>query len=121
MTNWTKTDLTAIDRDGELHVAAYRLDGTLRTSRIVWHVVVDDALYIRSVRGIEGAWYRGVQRTGAGVIDAVGVHAEVEFTHDDTRDDAIDAAYRDKYGTGPAVRAITSAQARATTLRVEPR
>ncbi|MFD4368630.1 DUF2255 family protein [Rhodococcus sp. NPDC058521] len=121
MIDWTETDLAAIDRDGELHVAAHRPDGTVRTSKIVWHVVVDDTLYIRSVRGTDGAWYRGVQRTGTGVIDAGGVHADVLFAHDDTRDDAIDTAYHDKYGDGSAVEAITSTQARATTLRVDPR
>jgi hypothetical protein len=35
--------------------------------------------------------------------------------------DAIDRAYHAKYGDGPAVRSITSPQATATTLRVEPR
>lgn len=120
MTDWTRTDLRAIDRAGELRVAAHRPDGTLRDPRIVWHVVVDGALYIRSVRGIDGAWYRGVQRTGTGSIDSGGVRAEVVFTHDDTRDDAIDEAYRAKYGTGSAVDHITNATARGTTLRVDP-
>ncbi|WP_154796004.1 DUF2255 family protein [Occultella kanbiaonis] len=120
MTAWNPADLAAIDAVGELDVAAHRPDGSLRNSRIVWHVVVDDALYLRSVRGEEGAWYRGVQRTGTGVIDAGGVHAEVTFTRDDTHDPAIDAAYRAKYGSSSAVRAITNAVATATTLRVDP-
>jgi len=72
------------------------------------------------VRGGDGAWYRGVQRTGTGAIDSGGVHAEVTFTRDDTHDGAIDAAYRIKYGNGAAVDSITSTTARATTLRVEP-
>ncbi|PJI91160.1 DUF2255 family protein [Luteimicrobium subarcticum] len=121
MSTWDAADLTAIDSDGELEVAAHRPDGTLRTPRTVWHVVVDDRLYVRSVRGQDGAWYRGVQRTGTGAIDAGGVHAEVTFTPDDSRDDAVDAAYRAKYGTGSAVQSITSPVARATTLRVDPR
>jgi len=66
MSDWNSAELAAIDADGELRVAAHRPDGTLRTPRIVWHVVVDDHLYIRSVRGVDGAWYRGVQRTGTG-------------------------------------------------------
>ncbi|GAA1728751.1 hypothetical protein GCM10009809_25420 [Isoptericola hypogeus] len=121
MTSWNPADLAAIDADGELHVAAHRPDGTLRTPRIVWHVVVDDALYLRSVRGTDGAWYRGVQRTGTGEIDAGGVRSEVTFTRDDAHDDAIDRAYHAKYGGGSAVQAITSPAATATTLRVEPR
>jgi hypothetical protein len=120
MTSWNAQDLAAIDADGELRVAADRPDGTVRASRIVWHVVVDGSLYIRSVRGTDGAWYRGVQRTGTGVIDAGGVHATVAFVRDDTHDDAIDAAYHAKYGNGTAVEHITSPTARATTLRVEP-
>ncbi|MGW2092245.1 DUF2255 family protein [Promicromonospora sukumoe] len=118
---WTPEDLAAIDGDGELRVAAHRPDGTLRTPRIVWHVVVDDALFIRSVRGQDGAWYRGTQRTGTGAIDAGGVHADVTFTPDDAHDEAIDRAYHAKYGNGSAVRSITSPVATATTLRVDPR
>jgi hypothetical protein len=121
VSTWTPDDLAAIDGDGELHVAAHRPDGTLRTPRIVWHVVVDDALYIRSVRGTEGAWYQGVQRTGTGEIDAGGVHSAVAFIHDDAHDDAVDRAYHAKYGDGEAVRRITTPEATATTLRVEPR
>lgn len=120
MTDWTPADLAAIDGDGELRVAAHRPDGTLRTPRTVWHVVSDGDLFIRSVHGEEGAWYRGVQRTGTGTIDAGGVHAEVTFTRDDTHDKAIDQEYHVKYGDGPAVRSITSPEATATTLRVEP-
>lgn len=120
MTDWTPADLAAIDRAGEIRVAAHRTDGTLRPSTIVWHVVVDGALFVRSVRGEEGAWYRAVRRTGTGTIDAGGVHADVTFTPDDTHDAAIDHAYRAKYGNGSPVRAITNAVATATTLRIDP-
>jgi hypothetical protein len=121
MPDWTPDDLAAIDGDGELHVAARRPDGTLHTPRIVWHVVVDGHLFIRSVRGEDGAWYRGVRRTGTGEIDAGGVRADVTFTPDDARDAAIDLAYHAKYGDGSAVTSITSPTATATTLRVDPR
>ncbi|WP_419702978.1 DUF2255 family protein [Promicromonospora sp. NFX87] len=121
MSTWTPEDLAAIDDDGELRVAAHRPDGTLRAARIVWHVVVGKALFIRSVRGQDGAWYRGVLRTGTGAIDAGGVHTEVTFTPDDGQDEAIDQAYHAKYGDGSAVRSITSPIATATTLRVDPR
>lgn len=118
---WDPADLAAIDAAGESTVAAYRPDGTLRTPRIIWHVVADGQLFIRSVRGADGAWYRGVERTGTGVLEAGDIRTEVAFVRDDTHDAAIDDAYRAKYGTGSAVRSITTSQATATTLRVEPR
>ena len=79
MTAWNPTDLAAIERAIELRVAADRPDGTRQTPRIVWHVVVDNFLFIRSVRGENGAWYRALQRIGTGVIDAGGVHSGVTF------------------------------------------
>lgn len=118
---WDPAELATIDVAGESTVAAYRPDGTVRTPRIIWHVVADGHLFIRSVRGTDGAWYRGVERTGTGVLEADGVRAEVTFTRDDAHDAAIDQAYRAKYGTGSAVQSITSPTASATTLRVDPR
>jgi hypothetical protein len=117
---WDPDDLAALERVGEIDVAAHRADGTLRDPRIVWHVVVDGALFVRSVRGEGGAWYRGVLRTGTGVVDGGGVRVDVTFTPDADHDDAIDAAYRARYGSGSAVRAITDPVAVATTLRVDP-
>lgn len=121
MSDWPPTDLAAIDDDAELHIAAYRPDGTPHPAKIVWHVVVDGALYLRSVRGDAGAWYRAARRTHTGVVEAGGVRAEVAFVPDDEHDDSIDRAYRAKYGSSAAVRSITSPTARATTLRVDPR
>lgn len=120
MTSWPSAQLAAIDADAEIDVAAARSDGTLRPFRTIWHVVVDHHLYIRSVRGTAGVWYRGVERTGTGRLSTGRAAIDVTFARDDSRDEAIDQAYRDKYGTGSPVRSITSAQARATTLRVEP-
>lgn len=121
MSDWEPAALRAFERAGEIDIAAYRPDGTLRTPRIVWHVVVDGSLYLRSVRGEEGAWDRGVLRTGIGQIRWGGATAQVTFVADHSQDGAIDRAYRAKYGGGSPVVAITSPTASATTLRVEPR
>ncbi|WP_028660471.1 DUF2255 family protein [Nocardioides insulae] len=121
MTEWNPEDLSALADAGEIDIAAYRADGSLRSPRIVWHVAVDGSLYLRSVRGEAGAWYQGVRATGHGVIEGGGDRAEVTFSRDDSLDDAIDRAYHDKYGDGSPVRAITSPAAVATTLRVDPR
>ncbi len=119
MTAWDPDDLAAMDGAEELLVAAHRTDGTLRPATIVWHVVVDGALFIRSVHGEAGGWYRAVRRTGTGTVEAGGVRADVRFTRDDAHDEAVDRAYVAKYGEGPDVVAIVNATATATTTRVD--
>jgi hypothetical protein len=119
LTAWTYEELSAIARANELTVAPVRDDGTVQSGRIVWVVRRGDAIYIRSVNGDEGAWFRGVQKHHAGHISARGVEVDVSFedaNHD--LDDAIDEEYRRKYGRSTAVERITGPKARATTLRV---
>lgn len=121
MTTWTAQELSSLDRTGEIRVAGRRDDGSLRKLVIIWHVVVDDALYARSVRGTEGKWYQGVIEHFEGAISWGGQTRDVTYTLDDSRDAAIDAAYAAKYGNGSATRAITNATAKQTTLRIDPR
>jgi len=120
MTDWTDDELDRIGRADELRVAGRRSDGTLRRLVIIWQVRVDDSVYIRSVNGPDAAWFRGTQVLGEGRIESGGVAKDVVFTRDDSVDDRIDEAYRRKYGSGSAVRSITSALASSTTLRVDP-
>ncbi|MEN2740680.1 DUF2255 family protein [Microbacterium sp. X-17] len=121
MSDWTKEELNELSRAYEVRVAGRRQDGSARPLVIVWHVVVDGVLYLRSVRGPEGKWYQGVTRYGEGFLNWGGQTREVTYTHDDSRDGAIDVAYSAKYGNGSPTRAITNALATETTLRVDPR
>ncbi|MCW2528096.1 MAG: hypothetical protein JWM76_2956 [Pseudonocardiales bacterium] len=128
MTAWTPAELDEIDGTGEVDVAARRTDGTLRSARIVWVVRYGDAVYVRSVNGTAAAWYRGVQTRHEGELTAGGLERPVAFvetgehTGDSSElDDALDAAYRNKYGrSSSAVAHITAYAARATTLRLDP-
>ena len=121
MTAWTPAELAGLARASEVRVAGRRADGSSRTLTIVWHVVVDGNLYVRSVKGPAGQWYRGVAHHFEGFLHRSGATREVAFTLDRTRDDAIDAAYFAKYGDGSPSRAITSSLAKQTTMRVDPR
>ncbi|BDI22960.1 DUF2255 family protein [Herbiconiux sp. L3-i23] len=120
MSSWSDADLATLDRVGEIRIAGRRDDGSTRKPVIIWHVVVDGVLYVRSVRGTAGGWYRGVARRFEGTIEWDGAPHAVTFVLDGSRDDEVDAAYFAKYGRGSSSQAITSATAKATTLRVEP-
>ncbi|MGN6741966.1 MAG: DUF2255 family protein [Amnibacterium sp.] len=121
---WTPDQLSRLDRAQELRIAGRRDDGSLRPLVIIWAVVVDDDLYLRSVRGADGAWYKGVQQHHEGRIESGGVAADVRFADvpgGDPVQDRIDAAYAAKYRSyRSAVESITAKAAVATTLRVIP-
>jgi hypothetical protein len=123
---WTSAQLDEIDRNDEVNVAPRRADGSLAAPRIVWAVRVGDEVFIRSVNGTEGAWYRTTRASHAGHLAVGGVEADVVFGDVDAADDElggrIDAAYRAKYSRYPGpVASITAGKARSTTLRLEPK
>jgi hypothetical protein len=120
MTAWTDEQLAGIGGADELRIAPRRPDGTLKSSRIIWVVRHVDDLYVRSVNGADGHWFRGVQAMHAGHITVGDVDADVLLEDaDHGLNNAIDEEYRRKYGrTSTAVDHITSEQARATTMRL---
>ena len=125
MTTWTSEELNGIGKADELEIATLRTDGTLRKAVIIWAVRVGDELYVRAVKGRSGLWFRHAQERHEGHIQAGGVDKDVAFEEADADralNDQIDAVYRSKYGhpSGP-VTSITSAAARAATIRLVPR
>jgi hypothetical protein len=119
---WSDEQLVDIGETDELRIAPLRRDGTLQPPRIIWVVRHGDDVYVRSVNGPDGGWFRGAQARRAGHISAGSVEADVLFEDaDHDLDDEIDEAYRRKYGrSSTAVEHITSLTARSTTIRLVP-
>jgi hypothetical protein len=125
MTGWTSQELTKIGTAEELQIQSMRRDGTLRRSVTIWVVRHDDRLYVRSVNGPTGSWFRGTRARGQGHIRAGGVDKDVRFVFVDVDDDVnhqIDSAYRAKYGRYPArfVDPVLTPAARAATIELVP-
>ena len=126
MTTWTSEELDRIGRAGELDLRSLRRDGTLRDPVTVWVVRDGDDLYLRSMHGRDGAWYRGTQTRHEGHIQAGGVEKDVTFTDagaDSALNDRLDSAYRDKYhryGTN-IVGGVVNPASRASTIKLVPR
>ena len=124
MSAWTSGELERIASADELEIAAVRRDGTLRMPVTVWVVRLGDDLYVRSVKGPTGAWFRGTQARHEGRIQAGGVDRDVTFVEADTAlGDEVDRAYRTKYRRYAAniVNSVLTPGARSATLRVVPR
>jgi hypothetical protein len=124
MTAWTSDELARIGTATELEIASARRDGSLRNPRTIWVVRVGDDLYVRSMYGRAGGWFPATQVRHQGHIRAGGVDKDVTFADaDPDRDDAIDAAYRDKYRRyGPnIIGSVVNPEARAATIKLVPR
>ena len=124
MTTWTSDELTRIGSAEEVQIASLRRDGTLRKPVTIWVVPYGDGLYVRSVKGPGGAWFRGIQETHEGRIRAGGVQKDVTFV-DAARDidGEINAAYRAKYRqyAGSILNSVLTPEARSTTTKLVPR
>ncbi|MGB3330223.1 MAG: DUF2255 family protein [Thermomicrobiales bacterium] len=120
---WTAAQLATIAAADELTIASRRKDGSLRDPVIVWVVRHDNDLFVRAVRGRTSPWFRGVQSRHEGHIRAGGVQQDVTFEEASDEDlDALDAAYRRKYGryAKSIVDSTVTPDARAATLRLVP-
>ena len=121
---WTSEELNKIGNAEELQIASLRLDGSLRKAVIIWVVRLGDELYVRSVKGRDSGWFRGVQERHAGHIRAGGVAKDVTFVEepDAALNDRLDELYHKKYSRYPSsVEHINSAAARTAAIRLMPR
>ena len=124
MTQWTADQLDKLARAEEVQIATVRPDGTLRKPVTVWIVRHGEDLYIRSVGGRNGHWFRGAQQRHEGRVRAGGAQQDVTLV-DAGRDsdDEVDAAYRAKYSryAGRILNSVLTPEARAATIKLVPR
>jgi hypothetical protein len=124
MTSWSSKELANIGDAEELAIASRRPDGTLRPFVTIWVVRSGDDLYVRSVNGRAGTWFRGAMAAGEGRIRAGGVERDVAFEEALSEvHGPVTAAYHEKYDRyGPSiVGTVVSHEAEMSTLRLVPR
>lgn len=116
--------LRLVDETREIRIETRRDEDAPAHRTTIWVVTVDGAVFVRSVRGERGRWYREVSANPAAALhvgdDRIPVHA-VPVT-DEAEIEAVSDAYREKYGrTSPAsTRAMVQSETLPTTLRLDP-
>lgn len=117
---WTPEQLDTIARTQEVHVRTRRPDGTYTRGQIIWAVVVNGDVFIRSTDGPEKPWYRSAHARGVGQLRAGGQTFDVSFTDATAQERTpIDTEYRRKYRKSPLYN-INRAAGSTATLRLLP-
>jgi hypothetical protein len=90
---------------------------------IIWVVVADDEVFVRSVRGAKGRWYRDLAAGGPATLEFARRRLPVQAIPA-SEPAAVDRASREylrKYQASPYAPAMVKPEALPTTLRLEPR
>jgi hypothetical protein len=123
MSAWTNDELQRIADAEELEIAPVRRNGELRRATPIWVVRAGDELFVRAAYGANQGWHGVARRSHRARIAAGDIERDVTVEDADRAVfDAVDVAYRDKYGRRYAqiVDSITDGEHRATTLRLLP-
>jgi hypothetical protein len=90
---------------------------------VIWVVVTDDEVFVRSVRGSKGRWYRDIATGGPAKLEYDSHRLVVQAVPVSDADSIARASreYLRKYETSPYAQSIVGAEVLPTTLRLEPR
>jgi hypothetical protein len=107
----------------DLQEVAIRTDKHPNTAVVIWVAVADEEVFVRSVRGIKGRWYRDLAAGGAARLEFAGRQVAVQAipVSDPTAVARASQEYLRKYQPSPYAQAMVRSDVLPTTLRLEPR
>jgi hypothetical protein len=94
-----------------------------KTAVVIWIVVADDEVFVRSWLGANGRWYRDLEAGGLATLEFAGRRLEAQaFPASDAASVArASAEFLRKYQLSSHAREMVRAETLSTTLRLEPR
>jgi hypothetical protein len=100
-----------------------RTDKHPQTAVVIWVVVTDGEVFVRSARGAKGRWYRDLAAGGSATLEVAGRRLAVQATPATDQASIARASreYLSKYQSSPYVQSVVRAEVLPTTLRLEPR
>ncbi len=116
--------LRLLDETKEVYIET-RLDGDSPEHRtIIWVVVVEGEVYVRSVRGAKGRWYHEISSNPEGALHVVGDRIPVRAASatEGPTVDAVSAALRSKYeqSSPSSTASMVRPDTLPTTLKLSP-
>jgi hypothetical protein len=119
----TKFDADTLRELRDFQEVAIRTERHPNSAVVIWVVVDDDEVFVRSVRGSKGRWCRDLAKGGSATLEFAGRRLEVRALPASDADSIARASreYLRKYEPSPYTQAIVRAEVLPTTLRLEPR
>lgn len=119
--SFSAEDLDRLDRTQEVEIET-QAPGREARRTVIWIVVDDGEVFVRSVRGERARWYRDGLANPAVAIHADGrrIPATAITAADPDSVDRMNAGIERKYRGDPAIRSMLRPAVLPTTLRLEP-
>jgi hypothetical protein len=118
-----KFDADTLRQLRDLQEVAIRTEKHPKSAVVIWVVAADDDVFVRSVRGGKGRWYRDLAAGGSATLEFAGRRLEVQaFPASDAHSIAgASREYSRKYQSSPYAQSMVRDEVLPTTLRLEPR
>jgi hypothetical protein len=119
----TKFDADTLRELRDFQEVAIRTEKHPNSAVVIWVVVADDEVFVRSVRGSKGRWHRDLATGGPATLEFAGRRLEVQAipANDAAAIERASREYLRKYQPSPYAQSMVRAEVLATTLRLEPR
>ena len=116
----TDEQLSVLDQTKQVRVVTQSPGGPRKT--IIWIVVADGSVYIRSVDGETGRWYqRALSDPNVAIeTDGLKIPFRAVSVTDSGEIETVSRALQDKYPAGGSLDRMVRDEVLATTLRLEP-
>jgi len=115
--------LARIDAAREVEIETTRRSGASRRT-VIWVMTDGAEVYVRSVGGVEGRWYRDLMDRPIALLhlDDERVAVEAGIAHDVAQLDLVDELLRSKYGrtSRASTASMLRGEIRGATLRLVP-
>jgi len=107
----------------EVQELSIRTDKHPESAVVIWIVVADDEVFVRSVRGAKGRWYKDLANGGPATLEFSGRRVAVQAipANEPTAIERASRAYLNKYEHSPYAQAMVKPEVLSTTLRLQPR
>ena len=118
-----KFDADTLRQLRDAREVAIRTERHPGTAVVIWVVVADDEVFVRSVTGSKGRWYRDLATGGSAALEIAGRRLAVQAipVSDAAAIERASGEYLRKYRPSPYAEAMVRAEVLPTTLRLEPR